>query len=88
MRYDILHGRISIVNRDITARCIQIINCADENLLQYMQYYGDRCDPTPYSRHCFGKEFGEQLIGQPPLHKDGTYRIFSALIRFAQFISI
>ena len=41
MWYDILHGRISTVDRDITARCIAIINRADESLPQYMQYYID-----------------------------------------------
>src|SRR5258708_11719224 len=36
--YDILYGRISNVDRDITARCITIINRADESVLRYMQY--------------------------------------------------
>ena len=44
MWYDIFHGRISTVERDITAWCIAIINRADEPLLQYTQYYIDRCD--------------------------------------------
>jgi hypothetical protein len=80
MWYDILHGRISTVDRDITARCIAIINRADESLLQYMQYYIDRCDPDRGETYKLGKEFGQQLIdncrealGQPPLYKDGAY---------------
>ncbi|KAF8312438.1 fatty acid synthase, partial [Clavulina sp. PMI_390] len=80
MWYDILHGRISTVDRDITARCIAIINRADESLLEYMQYYVDQCDPTRGETYRLGKEFGQQLIdncreaiGHPPLYKDVTF---------------
>lgn len=80
MWYDILHGRISTVDRDITARCIAIINRADESLLEYMQYYVNQCDPTRGETYRLGKEFGQQLInncrealGQPPLYKDGAF---------------
>jgi fatty acid synthase subunit alpha, fungi type/fatty acid synthase subunit beta, fungi type len=41
MLYNILHVCISTVNREITAQCIAIINCADKSLLEYMQYYVD-----------------------------------------------
>ncbi len=44
MWYDILHGHVSTVDRDITARHIAIINQADKSLLEYMQYYVDCCD--------------------------------------------
>jgi 3-oxoacyl-ACP reductase-like protein len=80
MWYDILFGRISTVDRDITARCIAIINRADDTLLEYMQYYVNRCDPTRGETYRLGKEFGQQLIdncrealGKPPLYKDGKY---------------
>ena len=78
--YDILYGRISTVDRDITARCIAIINRADESLLRYMQYNVDRCDPSRGETYRLGKEFGQQLIdncrealGKPPLYKDGKF---------------
>jgi len=79
MRYDILCGRISTVDHDITTRCIAIINRADDTLLEYMQYYVDRCDPSRGETYRLGKEIGQKLIdncrealGRPPLYKDGT----------------
>ncbi|KAF9502982.1 hypothetical protein BS47DRAFT_1310401 [Hydnum rufescens UP504] len=45
MWYDILYGRISTVDHEITAWCIAIINRANESLSEYMQYYVDHCDP-------------------------------------------
>jgi Fatty acid synthase type I helical domain len=62
MWYDILHGRISTVDRDITARCIAIINRADNTLLEYMQYYVDRRSPSRGEMYRLGKEFGQKLI--------------------------
>jgi len=35
MRYDILYGHISTVDRDITPQRITVINRANESLLQY-----------------------------------------------------
>ncbi|KAF9508762.1 hypothetical protein BS47DRAFT_1365687 [Hydnum rufescens UP504] len=80
MWYNILHGRISTVDREITARCIAIINRADKSLSEYMQYYVDCCDPGHGETYQLGKEFGQQLInncreavGHPPLYKDVTF---------------
>lgn len=46
MFYDIIFGRLTTVDREITARCIAIMNRADPELVTYMQCYIDRCDPT------------------------------------------
>ena len=79
MWYDIIHGRVTTVDREITARCIAIMNRADPALLEYMQYHINICDPTRGETYRLAKEFGQQLIencreavGQPPLYKDGT----------------
>ena len=80
MFYDIIFGRLTTVDRQITARCIQIMNRADPELVTYMQYYIDKCDPTRGETYKLAKQFGQQLIdncrevvGQPPLYKDGKF---------------
>jgi fatty acid synthase subunit alpha len=78
MWYDIIFGRLTTVDREITARCIALLNRADPQLLTYMQYYVDACDPNRGETYKLAKEFGQQLIdntreriGQPPVYKDG-----------------
>lgn len=78
MFYDIIFGRLTTVDREITARCIQIMNRADPTLLQYMQYNIDKVDPERGSTYKLAKQFGQQLIdncrqvvGEAPLYKDG-----------------
>ncbi|KAI0918227.1 hypothetical protein AcV7_007029 [Taiwanofungus camphoratus] len=80
MFYDIIFGRLTTVDREITARCIAIMNRADPELVTYMQYYIDQCDPTRGETYKLTKQFGQQLIdncreviGQPPLYKDVTF---------------
>ncbi|KAH9950013.1 fatty acid synthase [Amylocystis lapponica] len=80
MFYDIIFGRLTTVDREITARCIAIMNRADPELVTYMQYYINRCDPTRGETYKLAKQFGQQLIdncrevvGQPPLYKDVTF---------------
>lgn len=78
MYYDIIHGRLTTVDRELTARCIALLNRADPELLTYMQYHIDRCDPSKGDTYALAKQFGQQLIdntrevlGQPPVYKDG-----------------
>ena len=78
MWYDIIFGRLTTVDRDITARCIAIMNRADPELVTYMQHYIDQCDPSRGETYKLAKQFGQQLIdncrevvSQPPLYKDG-----------------
>ncbi|KAJ7745730.1 fatty acid synthase [Mycena metata] len=80
MFYDIIFGRLTTVDRDITARCIALMNRADPELLAYMQYNIDHCDPTKGDNYKLAKNFGQQLIdntreviGQPPVYKDVTF---------------
>ena len=44
MYYDIIFGRLTTVDREITARCIAFLNRADPDMLQFMQYNIDQCD--------------------------------------------
>ena len=78
MFYDIIHGRLTTVDREITARCIALLNRADPDMVQYWQYVIDHCDPTKGETYKLAKEFGQQLIdnareviGTPPVYKDG-----------------
>jgi fatty acid synthase subunit alpha len=78
MYYDIIHGSLTTVDRELTARCIALLNRADPELLTYMQYNIDRCDPSKGETYALAKQFGQQLIdntkeviGQPPVYKDG-----------------
>lgn len=78
MFYDIIFGRLTTVDREITARCIAIMNRADPHLLTYMQFYIDQCDPSRGETYKLAKQFGQQLIdnckevvSSPPLYKDG-----------------
>ena len=60
--YGIIHGRLTTIDREITARCIAILNRADDDLLRYMQYHIDRCDPSKGETYKLAKEFGQELI--------------------------
>ncbi|KAG8889684.1 3-oxoacyl-[acyl-carrier-protein] synthase [Tulasnella sp. 332] len=80
MFYDIIFGRLTTVDRDITSRCIAIINRADPALVLYMQYHIDHCMPDRGETYKLAKEFGQQLIdncrealGKPPIYKDVTF---------------
>ncbi|KAH8100945.1 fatty acid synthase [Cristinia sonorae] len=80
MWYDIIFGRLTTVDREITARCIAIMNRADPALVDYMQYYVEQCDPSRGETYRLAKQFGQQLmencrevLGQPPLYKDVTF---------------
>ena len=78
MWYDIIHGKLTTVDREITARCIDILNRADPDLYQFMQYSVNACDPTLGENYALAKQFGQQLIencrevvNSAPLYKDG-----------------
>ena len=79
MFYDIIFGRLTTVDREITARCIAIMNRADPAFIIYMQYHIENCDPTRGETYKLAKEFAQRLldncreaVGHPPLYKDGA----------------
>lgn len=79
MFYDIIFGRLTTVDREITARCIAIMNRANPAFLEYMQYHIDNCDPARGETYKLAKEFGQQLsnncrevVDHPPVYKDGA----------------
>ncbi|KAK0543649.1 hypothetical protein OC845_006016 [Tilletia horrida] len=60
--YDIIHGVLTTVDREITARCLNIMNRADPAMVNYMQFYVDKTDPTLGPTYELAKTFGQQLI--------------------------
>jgi fatty acid synthase subunit alpha len=80
MYYDIIFGRLTTVDHDITARCLALLNRADPEMLQYMEYCINRLDPSKGDTYKLVKDLGQQLInntrevvGKSPLYKDGTF---------------
>jgi fatty acid synthase subunit alpha len=79
MYYDIIFGRLTTVDREITARCIALLNRADPDMLQFMQYNINQCDASKGETYRLAKGFGQKLIdntreviGKPPMYKDGA----------------
>jgi fatty acid synthase subunit alpha, fungi type len=80
MYYDSIFGRLTTVDREITARCIALLNRADPDMLQFMQYNINHCDASKGETYRLAKEFGQKLIdntrevvGKPPVCKDGAF---------------
>ncbi|KAH8924677.1 hypothetical protein BT69DRAFT_1308121 [Atractiella rhizophila] len=81
MFFDIIFGKLTTVDRDVTARCLVILNRVDSKLLDVMEYYVK--NKTPIERgetYRLARQFGQQLLdncrenlGQPPLYRDVTF---------------
>ncbi|KAH0826716.1 hypothetical protein J3R83DRAFT_5115 [Lanmaoa asiatica] len=69
-----------VLELELTAHRIALLNRADPKLLTYMQYHIDRCNPNKGDTYALAKQFGQQLIdntrevlGQPPVYEDVTF---------------
>ncbi|RAH64827.1 trifunctional fatty acid synthase subunit FAS2 [Aspergillus aculeatinus CBS 121060] len=62
MYYDIIFGRLKVVDREIVSRCIRIMNRSNPLLLDFMQYHIDNCPTERGETYQLAKELGEQLI--------------------------
>ncbi|KJA22996.1 hypothetical protein HYPSUDRAFT_201793 [Hypholoma sublateritium FD-334 SS-4] len=60
MFYDIIFGRLTTVDREITARCIALLNRADPDMLRY-EFGQQLIDNT------------REVLGTPPMYKDVTF---------------
>jgi len=65
MWYNAIHGKLTTVNREITARCIDILNRADPDLYQFMQYNVNACD----RKHPPSSVLGPRVIETFPVVK-------------------
>ncbi|KAJ5885339.1 hypothetical protein N7495_009849 [Penicillium taxi] len=77
MYYDIIFGRLQVVDRDIVSQCIRIMNRSNPLLLDFMQYHIDNCPAERGETYQLAKELGQQLIENcrevldvPPAYKD------------------
>ncbi|KAL4780488.1 hypothetical protein BJX76DRAFT_337894 [Aspergillus varians] len=77
MYYDIIFGRLRVVDREIVSQCIRIMNRSNPLLLEFMQYHIDNCPTERGETYQLAKELGEQLIenckevlGVSPVYKD------------------
>ncbi|OLL25716.1 Fatty acid synthase subunit alpha [Neolecta irregularis DAH-3] len=62
MYYDIIFGRLKLVDREIVARCIGIMNRANPTLLEYMQWVVDHCPQDRGENYQLAKELATRLI--------------------------
>ncbi|KAL2863103.1 trifunctional fatty acid synthase subunit FAS2 [Aspergillus lucknowensis] len=62
MYYDIIFGRLKVVDREIVSQCIRIMNRSNPLLLEFMQYHIDNCPTERGETYQLAKELGEQLI--------------------------
>ncbi|THC97468.1 hypothetical protein EYZ11_003056 [Aspergillus tanneri] len=77
MYYDIIFGRLRVVDREIVSQCIRIMNRSNPLLLEFMQYHIDNCPTDRGETYQLAKELGQQLIenckevlGVAPVYKD------------------
>ncbi|KAH9957127.1 hypothetical protein BC827DRAFT_1157441 [Russula dissimulans] len=77
--YDVLFGRLRTVGREITARCIAIMNRADPDLREVYGVMDNRRGPAKGETYAAAKKSGHELleyyrgvVGRPPLYKDVT----------------
>lgn len=80
MYYDVIFGRLRLVDREIVSQCIRIMNRANPTVLEFMQYHMDHCPSQRGETYALAKELGEQLIvncrealNEAPHHKDVSY---------------
>ncbi|KAI7907575.1 fatty acid synthase [Cokeromyces recurvatus] len=62
MWYDLIFGKSSIIDREITAKCLNIMNRAHPKLIEYMRYKVENCTGDEGETYKIAKEFGQALI--------------------------
>lgn len=90
--YDMIFGRLTVVDREVVAQCIHVMNRANPQLLQFMIYHIDNTAADRGKTYALAKEFGNMLIQNcrevleaAPVYKDGMLKIHS--LCFASFLS-
>ncbi|KAF9311477.1 3-oxoacyl-[acyl-carrier-protein] synthase [Podila horticola] len=60
--YDMIFGRLTVVDREVVAQCIHVMNRANPQLLQFMIYHIDNTAADRGKTYALAKEFGNMLI--------------------------
>ena len=67
MWYDVINGKLTTVDREITARCIDILNRADPYFYQFMRYSVNACDRKRPPSSALGPRVTETFPVAKPL---------------------
>ncbi|KAI8394241.1 fatty acid synthase [Radiomyces spectabilis] len=80
MWYDIIFGKLAIVDREVTAKCLRIMNRAYPQLVDYMRYNVENCAGDKGETYRLAKELGQALIencvevlAESPVYKDVAF---------------
>ncbi|KAJ2386743.1 fatty acid synthase alpha subunit Lsd1, partial [Coemansia sp. RSA 2559] len=75
--YEILFGRLTEVDREITSQCIRLMNRANPALMRYMAYHIAKTDETKGQTYKLAREYAQMLyencevaLNHPPVYKD------------------
>ncbi|KAI7866261.1 fatty acid synthase [Spinellus fusiger] len=79
MWYDMIFGKLTIVDREVTAKCLTIMNRSYPQLLDYMRYTVENCAEDKGETYRIAKKFGQALIencvevlAENPVYKNVT----------------
>ncbi|KAF3480988.1 fatty acid synthase subunit alpha reductase [Arthroderma uncinatum] len=77
MYYDIIFGRLRVIDREIVSQCIRIMNRSNPLLLDFMQYHIDNCPTERGETYKLAKELGcmliencKEVLNVNPVYKD------------------
>ncbi|KAL7930693.1 fatty acid synthase subunit alpha [Trichoderma chlorosporum] len=80
MYYDIIFGRLKVVDRNTIGQCISIMNRSNATLLEFMQYHIDNCPVERGETYLLVKELAiklakkcEEVLNLQPIYKDVTH---------------
>ncbi|KAF9167813.1 3-oxoacyl-[acyl-carrier-protein] synthase [Actinomortierella ambigua] len=60
--YDIIFGRLTVVDREVVAECLHVMNRVNPQLLDFMVYHIDHTSAERGKTYALAKEFGTLLI--------------------------
>lgn len=62
MYFDIIFGRLQVVDREIVSQCIRLMSKSNPTLLEFMQYHIDNCPTERGETYKLAKELASQLL--------------------------
>lgn len=76
MYFDIIFGRLQVVDREIVSQCIRLMSKSNPTLLEFMQYHIDNCPTERGETYKLAKELATQLLSncRDALTADPAYK--------------